>query len=51
MNKSELIAAISASDDLPKATANAAMDAFTAAITGALQQGENVPWLASAPLR
>lgn len=42
MNKAELIAAIAASADLPKTTATAALDAFTAAITGALQQGENV---------
>ncbi len=42
MNKSELIAAISASADLPKTTATAALDALTAAITGALQQGESV---------
>lgn len=42
MNKAELIAAIAASADLPKTTATDALDAFTAAITGALQQGENV---------
>lgn len=42
MNKSELIAAIAESADLPKTTATSALDAFTAAITGALQQGENV---------
>ncbi|SEJ06588.1 DNA-binding protein HU-beta [Azotobacter beijerinckii] len=42
MNKTELISAIAASADLPKATAAAALDAFTASITGALQQGNDV---------
>ncbi|SEJ06897.1 DNA-binding protein HU-beta [Azotobacter beijerinckii] len=42
MNKAELIAAVAASADLPKATATAVVDAFTAAITSTLQQGENV---------
>ena len=42
MNKAELIAAIAESADLPKTAATAALDAFTAAITGALQQGESV---------
>jgi len=42
MNKTELIAAVAASADLPKATATAVVDAFTAAITSTLQQGENV---------
>jgi len=41
-NKSELIAAIAASADLPKTTATAALGAFMAAITGALQQSESV---------
>ncbi|SEJ67643.1 DNA-binding protein HU-beta, partial [Azotobacter beijerinckii] len=42
MNKAELIAAVAASADLPKTTATAVLDAFTATITSALQQGENV---------
>lgn len=42
MNKSELITAIATSADLPKTTAAAALDAVTAAITGALQRGESV---------
>lgn len=42
MNKSELIAAIAESADVSKTAATAALDAFTAAITGALKQGENV---------
>ncbi|TBW32642.1 HU family DNA-binding protein [Azotobacter chroococcum] len=42
MNKTELIAAVAASADLPKATATAVVDAFIAAITSTLQQGENV---------
>lgn len=36
-----LIAAIAASADLPKTTASAALDAFTVAITSALQRGES----------
>jgi hypothetical protein len=43
MNKTELISAIAASADQPKATAAAALDAFTASITGALQQGDGDP--------
>ncbi|MNN29182.1 DNA-binding protein HU-beta [compost metagenome] len=42
MNKAELIAAIAASADLPKTTATAVLDAFTAAVTSTLQKGENV---------
>ncbi|GAB3379884.1 HU family DNA-binding protein [Azotobacter armeniacus] len=42
MNKAELIAAVADSADLPKTTATMVVDAFTTAITGALQQGENV---------
>jgi len=42
MNKAELIAAIATSADLPKTTASAVLDAFTAAITSTLQKGEPV---------
>ncbi|MOA27957.1 DNA-binding protein HU-beta [compost metagenome] len=42
MNKAELVEAIAASADLPKTQAAAALDAITAAITGALQQGDTV---------
>lgn len=42
MNKAELIDAISNAADLPKATAARALDAFTASITTALQQGDDV---------
>ncbi|AJE23654.1 HU family DNA-binding protein [Azotobacter chroococcum] len=42
MNKAELIAAVAASADLPKTTATTVVDAFIAAITSTLQQGENV---------
>ncbi|MNZ96886.1 DNA-binding protein HU-beta [compost metagenome] len=42
MNKAELIGAIAQSADLPKTTAAAALDAFTSAITSALQQGDSV---------
>ncbi|WP_455230470.1 HU family DNA-binding protein [Geopseudomonas aromaticivorans] len=42
MNKAELIEAIAVSAELPKTTAAAALDAFTSAITSALQRGENV---------
>ncbi|ASL29086.1 transcriptional regulator HU subunit alpha (plasmid) [Azotobacter chroococcum] len=42
MNKAELIDAISTATDLPKATAARALDAFTASVTTALQQGNDV---------
>lgn len=42
MNKSELIEAIAASADIPKAAAGRAVDAFVDAVTGALQKGEQV---------
>lgn len=42
MNKAELIDAIAASADLPKATAAKALDAFTTAVTDALKQGDSV---------
>ena len=42
MNKSELIEAIAASADLPKAAAGRALDAMVEAITGALQENDQV---------
>ncbi|MDV7213356.1 HU family DNA-binding protein [Azotobacter beijerinckii] len=42
MNKAELIDAISTATDLPKATAARALEAFTASIATALQQGNDV---------
>ncbi|MEX3777413.1 HU family DNA-binding protein [Pseudomonas sp. MYb118] len=42
MNKSELIDAIAASADIPKAAAQRALDAVTGSITTALQAGDSV---------
>lgn len=42
MNKSELIDAVAAAADLPKATAARALDATTTAITKALKKGDQV---------
>ncbi len=42
MNKSELIDAIAASADLPKAAAGRALDAAVDAITDALKEGDQV---------
>ena len=42
MNKSELIEAIAASADLPKASAGRALDAAIDAISGALQKGDQI---------
>lgn len=42
MNKSELIDAIAASADLPKAAASRALDATLEAVTAALAKGESV---------
>ncbi|HSG02343.1 MAG TPA: HU family DNA-binding protein [Marinobacterium sp.] len=42
MNKSELIDAIAASADLPKAAAGRALDATLEAVTAALTKGESV---------
>jgi len=42
MNKSELIDAIAADSGLSKADAGRALDGFTAAITGALKDGDSV---------
>ena len=42
MNKSELIDAIAASADIPKAAAGRALDATLEAVTEALQKGESV---------
>ena len=42
MNKSELIDAIAASADLPKASAGRALDAVIDSITGALKGGDSV---------
>lgn len=42
MNKSELIDAVAAAADLPKASASRAIDAMVDAITGALKNGEQV---------
>lgn len=42
MNKSELIDAIAASADLPKAAAGRALDAMVEAVTDALKKGDQV---------
>ena len=42
MNKSELIDAIAASADIPKATAGRALDAVIESVTGALKAGDSV---------
>ena len=42
MNKSELIDAVAASADIPKAAASRAVDAVVEAITGALQADDQV---------
>ncbi len=42
MNKSELIDAIAASADLPKAAAGRALDDVIYSITGALKEGDSV---------
>ncbi|MCH9691444.1 MAG: HU family DNA-binding protein [Gammaproteobacteria bacterium] len=42
MNKSELIDAIAASADLPKAAAGRALDAMVDSITSALKEGDQV---------
>ncbi|MGK0441919.1 MAG: DNA-binding protein HU-beta [Pseudohongiellaceae bacterium] len=42
MNKSELIEAIAASADLPKAAAGRALDATVEAITNTLKEGDQV---------
>ena len=42
MNKSELIDAIAASADIPKATAGRALDAVIESVTGALKDGDSV---------
>ncbi|BAK77412.1 histone-like DNA-binding protein [Pseudogulbenkiania sp. NH8B] len=42
MNKSELIDAIAAEADIPKAAASKALDGMIAAVTGALKQGDTV---------
>ncbi len=42
MNKSELIDAIAAAADLPKAAAGRALDAMTDAITKSLKEGDQV---------
>lgn len=42
MNKSELIDAIAASADIPKAVAGRALDAMVEAVAGALAKGEQV---------
>ena len=42
MNKSELIDAIAATADLPKAAAGRALDAMDEAVTGALKEGDQV---------
>lgn len=42
MNKSELIEAIAASADIPKAAAGRALDAMIDNVTGALQKGDQV---------
>ncbi|MFL0798485.1 MAG: HU family DNA-binding protein [Cellvibrionaceae bacterium] len=42
MNKSELIEAIAASADIPKAAAGRALDAFIDTVTNALKEGDQV---------
>ena len=42
MNKSELVAAIAAEANMPKAQAQKALEATVNAIAGALKKGENV---------
>ena len=42
MNKTELIEAIAASADIPKAAAGRALDAVVDSITGALKNGDSV---------
>ena len=42
MNKSELIEAIAASADIPKAAAGRALDAVIESVTGALKAGDSV---------
>ncbi|MGH1374538.1 MAG: HU family DNA-binding protein [Cellvibrionaceae bacterium] len=42
MNKSELIEAVAASADIPKAAAGRAVDAMVEAVTGALQADDQV---------
>ena len=42
MNKTELIDAIAASADIPKAAAGRALDAVVDSITGALKNGDSV---------
>lgn len=42
MNKSELVDAVAQSADLSKAAAGRAVDGFIAAVSGALQKGEQV---------
>jgi len=42
VNKSELIEAIAASADIPKAAAGRALDAMVESITGALKKGDQV---------
>ena len=42
MNKTELIDAIAASADIPKAAAGRALDAVVDSITGALKKGDSV---------
>ena len=42
MNKSELIDAIAASADIPKAVAGRALDAVIDTVTGALKSGDSV---------
>ncbi|MFC3852959.1 HU family DNA-binding protein [Salinispirillum marinum] len=42
MNKSELIDAVAASADIPKAAAGRALDAMIDAVSGALKEGDQV---------
>jgi hypothetical protein len=51
VNKSELIDAIAASADIPKAVAGRALDAVIESVTGALKQATTLFWLASVPSR
>jgi len=42
MNKSELVDAVAASADIPKASATRALDALVETVTGALAEGDQV---------
>lgn len=45
MNKAELIAAVAAKADLPKAKVAATLEAFAGAVGEALKKGDKVSWV------